>query len=760
MNLFFISSVIAFVAMVYLAILVALKGKSRGARISLSLFLLSLSFGIFGDFITFLSRTHDWLPLLRWQQIAHLGMVFAPAFALSFVFALCRKKLPILVHALFYGVSIALVVANVVTDLFISGVSIAPSGVAELSIGPAYHVFLGMIVVVLALSCMVLYRSFSTSEDPHLKTQIKYYLMGSAFVVGSVAFYVPAMLGKDVPRIDNLFLCIFAAFLAYAITKHELLDVDVVASRILSHLIVIFLVILSFALSFPAVEKMPQLTQLFVWVSISIFWGYTSKKLQLMIQTPLDRRLLKGSYDPQKVIRDMAAALVTIQDTQSTLQTISQKLIEDVEVSQNYVFIRQGAEPNFHFYTMQYNQKPLRQDASLATSAQTWFEANPVVILYRDLPQEIKSDLVKLPLRLDKTLWIPVHSMGRLQVVLIVGQKSSGEWFKFHDINFFSALMSQCTVIFDRIFQHEELEIKNEALTDLNQNLEKRVIEEVERATKAMEIAEKNQELASYATLTRGIAHEIRNPLNIMMNNMDALKFKLHSFDLPPDDKELCTGLVSNFVTGTRRLTDILDTMLTFGRDDGFDLKEISVNKIIEETVQLAGGQEVHLDTDLDESIPMIHSNATILHQIVINLVLNAMEAVKMAKRERGTVTVGSSLVDFKPQEDSDQTVKGIKITVKDNGIGMSDEKRKKIFDPFYTSKYEHAGLGLAFVWRFVDKHNGRIDVLSTEGEGTTFEVCIPLVHTGELATQAPTPEHTTEPTAAADAPSDDPADW
>jgi len=758
MTLFLISSIISLIAMLYLSGLVALKGKSSSARVSLSLFLLALSFGVFGDSITFFPSAHDILPLLTWHRIAHIGMVFVPSFAISFIFALIQKKLNPIIHGLLYSISIGLVLAIFFTPTFILDVHILTTGVAHLIIGPSYLIFLSYIVATLLIGHFIMFRAFSKSEDHHLKTQIKYYLMGSLFIGVSAVIYVLAILGYDVPRLDNLFLGIYATFIAYAITKHDLLDIDIVASRILSNLIVVFLVVFSFALSFPFVSQQAQVVQLAIWASLSLFWAYTAKTIQLRIQTPLDRRLLKGSYDPQQVIRDMAAMLVTIQDKLSTLAAISQKLIEDVEVSQTYAFVRDGHSNAFQFFTMDYNQAPLRQDVPLGEKTLTWFVANPVVILYRDLPQEIKSSLVHLPLRLDKTLWIPIHSMGKLQVILIIGQKSTGEWFKFHDTTFFSALMSQYSIIFDRIFQHEELEEKNEALLDLNQNLEKRVEEELARATQAIEAAEKSAQLAGYATLTRGIAHEIRNPLNIMMNNMDALKFKLHQFEIPKDEKELCIGLVANYVDGTRRLTDILDTMLKFGREDTFDIKDISVNEIVSETVQLAGGQEIRVEKELDDAIPTIQSNPTILHQIVMNLILNAMEAVKIAEREKGLVTVSTHLVDFKPKEDDPTTVKGIKISVTDNGCGMNDEKRKKIFDPFYTSKYEHSGLGLAFVWRFVDKHNGRIDVLSTKGEGTTFEVCIPIGQAPESLTDDDAP--VAAATDGEPAPSDDPADW
>lgn len=230
---------------------------------------------------------------------------------------------------------------------------------------------------------------------------------------------------------------------------------------------------------------------------------------------------------------------------------------------------------------------------------------------------------------------------------------------------------------------------------------------------------ERLQQQASYATLTRGIAHEIRNPIGMILSCWEIVSQNLHR---PEVVAEFSTGIEENI----DRVLNITDTMLDYGRTGAREKKDLDLNKEIQKTIDLAKAKAgIHGVTFVfePEKIPMIKADATALSQIFTNLILNAIEAIAATERI-GTITIRTcTLTDLDTQKNS------ICIRIKDTGPGIPKDIQLKIFDTFYTTKHESHGLGLSMVFKLVADHHGAIEVLSdSEVEaGTTFVVRMPV---------------------------------
>jgi two-component system NtrC family sensor kinase len=166
----------------------------------------------------------------------------------------------------------------------------------------------------------------------------------------------------------------------------------------------------------------------------------------------------------------------------------------------------------------------------------------------------------------------------------------------------------------------------------------------------------------------------------------------------------------------TERCSAIVRNLLDFARERPLQLKEVSVNQVVEEVFSLVTNQSaiqgVEVAKDL-APVPMVEADFGQLRQAFVNIVINAIEATGRGGHLR---VVTRPL----PEEDA------VEITFQDDGPGIPPEVMQKIFDPFFTTKEKGTGLGLSVVYGIVDRHHGRVAVDSEPGKGTRFTIRLP----------------------------------
>ena len=216
--------------------------------------------------------------------------------------------------------------------------------------------------------------------------------------------------------------------------------------------------------------------------------------------------------------------------------------------------------------------------------------------------------------------------------------------------------------------------------------------------------------------LSAGVAHEIRNPLAAVNLNLQVLKRKFSSEDpLYP--------YIENAMQGVERITRIVDVTLNFSRPALPDIKGVNLNESMSSSLELVKTnikrKDIKLDLEFHDALPNVPADAKQLQQVFINLITNAADAIE----EKGVIRL-RTFIEKGNKANEGEFVVG---EVTDDGIGMSPEEMKKIFNPFFTRKAEGTGLGLPITQRIMHQHNGIIDVESTQGKGTSFYVKIPI---------------------------------
>jgi two-component system NtrC family sensor kinase len=240
-------------------------------------------------------------------------------------------------------------------------------------------------------------------------------------------------------------------------------------------------------------------------------------------------------------------------------------------------------------------------------------------------------------------------------------------------------------------------------LVEISRNITKDI-----NVTKVMMQQDK---MASIGRLAAGVVHEITNPMTTILTSAMLVQENTDPGD--PNYQELQT------VAGeTVRCSKIVNSLLDFVREGKPAKKPTDLNDIIKENLVLtriqATSNDVTLETNLSENLPLAEVDKDQFQQCLINLALNAIEATEAG----GKVTFTTRFV---PE------TKMIEITVSDTGAGISDEDMGKIFDAFFTTKGDGTGLGLAITRDIIKEHGGIIDVESDLGQGTSFTIRLPL---------------------------------
>lgn len=236
------------------------------------------------------------------------------------------------------------------------------------------------------------------------------------------------------------------------------------------------------------------------------------------------------------------------------------------------------------------------------------------------------------------------------------------------------------------------------------------ILRDLGEVRRLQEEIRRQEKLAAIGNLAAGIAHEIRNPLSSIKGLATYFGGK---FATDSDDYRTADVMVRE----VERLNRVISQLLEFARPADLKRRPADINEVVEHALQLARGdteiRDITVQWRPDNRLPSVLLDPDRLSQCLLNLFLNAIQAM-----DRGGILSVSV---------SARNNREVVVEVADSGHGISSLDLPKIFDPYYTTKPSGTGLGLAIVHKIIEAHQGRIQVRSTEGEGTAFRLLIPL---------------------------------
>ena len=237
--------------------------------------------------------------------------------------------------------------------------------------------------------------------------------------------------------------------------------------------------------------------------------------------------------------------------------------------------------------------------------------------------------------------------------------------------------------------------------------------------------------LAALGEMSASVAHEIRNPLAGITGFAGLLDRQI-----PADDPR--KSLVKSIIQGTTKLNDIISNLLTLTKPQKLNLSQINLYNFLKDLIDyfqenfVLGDKKIKIELDIDNKDTMIYLDLQLFQQIILNLLKNATDAIE----DKGKILIKTNTNIFDPihslleEDEKDELIRlfsNVEIAISDNGSGIPENVIAKVFNPFFTTKNEGNGLGLAICKKIIQLHKGDIQIKSQLGKGTTFTISLPL---------------------------------
>lgn len=259
-----------------------------------------------------------------------------------------------------------------------------------------------------------------------------------------------------------------------------------------------------------------------------------------------------------------------------------------------------------------------------------------------------------------------------------------------------------------------ERKLAEEKIRQLNEALEERVAERTRQLLEAQEELVRKEKLSILGQLSGSVGHELRNPLGVMSNAVYFLKMVLTEAD--ETTREYLDIIKHEIDNSQRIITDLLD----FARTKIPQTRTVTVRQLLDDSIGKSSIPEsVAVLTEIPDSLPLLLVDPLQMGQVFQNLITNAVQAMPNG----GALTVRARIQTSKLVPDADC----VEISVEDTGEGISPENMNKLFQPLFTTKAKGIGLGLVVCRNLVEANRGRIKVESRPGEGTIFNVMLPV---------------------------------
>ncbi len=563
-----------------------------------------------------------------------------------------------------------------------------------------YHLYLytAFAVANFVLALGLILRGYRRAAEPRTRLQFKFWLLGAVVALPlGLTNLLPAYEVYVYP-LGNLGSAVWAAIVAYAIVRHRLMDIDIVVTKGVAYLAVSALVILpafglalwSQKVSFGSVH--PNFSLLLFALLLAV--GVLFPTLRLRVEARVARSLFREKHEYRAALRAFTRSIVRILDRERLVRELAQTLQETMQLDRVAVVLLDSARHRFavtHCAGPEPELPELPEDHALIRAL-----ARHQDVLLRD-ELELSGDPEERALArgvLPANGWevcVPLAAGNKVSGFLGLGRKRNLDAFFVEDFELLSTLAAEASVALENARLYEELR-------------------------RSHDIIRRADRLSALGTLAAGIAHEIRNPLVSIQTFFQLAPQRL-------DDHEFLTEFLRLTSGEVKRITDLITELLSFAKSPTPSMASVDLNELIDGVARLIDPQvrkgQISVRKELAPDLPRVRADRDQLRQVFLNLLLNAVQAIE----RNGEIRIVTRRVAQGPREQC-------QVEIADTGRGIPEELLDDIFNPFFTTKQQGVGLGLAIAHQIVTEHGGFITVQSQVGRGTAFTIHLPAEET------------------------------
>ena len=624
----------------------------------------------------------DGLSAEWWSQLFRVGVCFAPVafFHAALVQAESRGRFWTGLLLAAYTVAGLLAALNFHGDL-VHGVSRHEWG---WYIEPTrlYSLVTADIATCMALGLQRIWHAYRRPTSPRQRVQAKFWFLATVVQMPFVLTNLLPVYGVGIYPLGSLGNVFTMGIMAYAIARHRLMDVDYVVRKGVSFTLAATLVLVPGGVGIWVLSQSLATQEPAIMVCAALALALIAVILipasQAALETQVQRAFFPQHYDYRRKLRELAAALVHILDRQELVKRLGDALTNVLDVESCDIFLaeEQTAQLALAYPTAQAGQP-------MAEGLVHVLERLREPILAGELEAIDAADAALFRARAWEVA-IPLRLNDRPTGLIVLGRNRDFRIFSAEDLQLLAAVAAGASVALENASLSRQLR-RSEAV--------------LERANR----------LSSLGTLAAGIAHEIRNPLVAVKTFLDLLPQRL-------DDREFLTRFRELSLGELHRVADLITDLLALGKSKTPERRAVDLGPTLEPVVRLmestARKRQIEVAAIFDPHVPAVWADPDQLKQIIVNLLLNAIET---------SAPGGHVSFEARPA-----LAGSVVLEVRDDGPGIPADQLENIFHPFYTTKETGTGLGLALVHQMVVEHGGEITVESTVGRGSAFRVTLP----------------------------------
>ena len=701
MTFWALTALINCIAAIVFGFFVYLNNRKNPTNISWGFFSLTIAFWSCSYFFWQIS-TQKSLALF-WCRSLTVGSILIPVTFLHFLLIwldLYQAKKKLLFA--FYFISFVAFGLNF-TPLFVKDVSPILFFKYWPKAGKAYFPFFIFWTWLVFYCWYIMFKVMQTSSSTK-RNQIKYVFIAAIIGFGGGFTNYPLWYGIKIPPYGNILVSIYVGLMAYAIVRHQLLEIEVIIKKTL-----VFAGLLASvfaALVLPTLLIQEYLVRgagvggrIVSLITSGIIIILALRRIEDFLINVTDKYLFQKKYDYKELLKTFTSEVLTVLDLNKLVRLTVDKLSDIIKITSCGVLLLNKEKNRYELATSQgigNRNIILGTDNTLATFLNRTKAYLSVKHQGKDsrLPAKIIEDMNKLKLELAIPLIVHDEMIG----LLTLGKKKSDEDYTQDDMDILLPLTRTLAIAISNAEMFDEL-------------------------GKTQAEAAQQEKMAVIGTLSAGINHEICNPLGIARGQCEAfllnIKDGLYKNKSQEELLEKAQKIMEKVIHETDRATATTKSLSSFAKPSkGVISNDINIKDEIDEVLALVG-YELKLDKidivkEIDRNLPFISADKKQLQQVFFNLIRNAAQAIE----EKGKIMIRAEEKDDK-----------INIEIEDTGRGISEDKIGQIFNPFYTTKDpgKGTGLGLFIVRQVVERNRGRISVRSKVNGGTTFTLKFPI---------------------------------
>lgn len=559
--------------------------------------------------------------------------------------------------------------------------------------GPLYHLYTANVVMCFVGTLALCVRDLRGATDARERLLARFWLLSVAVALPlGVTNLLPAY-GVPMYPLGNLGSAVWASIVAYAMVRHRLLDVEIWISRFGTMFLAGLLTIVP-AYAAIVVLQIHALGRAHVELSSAVFFALIAVVVLFpLIQRRLEAEFAKRAF-PYKIeqrtsLEMVSRAVFREKNRERLLEVIAGGLAAVFRPPNLAIFLRvpEAAELRLVHHL---GEPPPDRAFPLTSALVAEIEDASLSLLQSELLESKKPRAREVGELLARNRWtvcVPMKTQSRVVGFLALGLKEGRDWYMLTELEALERLGDELALALENIYLHEQAALAQQAL------------ERVER-------------LSAVGTMVAGIVHEVRNPLSAFSTFMQVAKERKGDPDLIETSLPVIKGEID-------RVQRLLEQLLHATRSKTPEFAAVDLAAAASEVVNLLKPQAKHARVELKvEPLAqglLAFADPDRVRQVLFNLTLNAIEA--SGKGEEVTIQVARAEKNGRSYAE---------VRVRDRGPGVPPEVREKIFQPFFTTKKDGTGLGLALCLQIAEEHQGYIEIRSPDGPGTIFAAGFP----------------------------------